>query len=98
MTYTLVILLNSEKDIESAYSWYEERRQGLGYDFILNLEAGFELILRDPFIFKKEYKSARKHIIKRFPYKIIYIVEDLKVVVIAVLHGKRNPDLIKDRF
>lgn len=42
MKYSLIILPKAEKDIEDAYLWYEDKRTGLGYDFILNLEAGFE--------------------------------------------------------
>jgi len=87
----------AEEDIETSYTWYEERRTGLGHDFVLNLESGFEEILKDPYKFKVEYKSVRKHLIKRFPFKIIYIVEDQKVIIIGVLHGKRNPEIIKDR-
>jgi plasmid stabilization system protein ParE len=72
-------------------------RAGLGHDFILNLEAGFDEILIDPYKFKVEYKAVRKHLIKRFPFKIVYIIEDQKVIIIGVLHGKRNPEIIKDR-
>lgn len=97
MTYDLLILPKAEEDIETSYTWYEERRAGLGYDFILNLEAGFEEILRDPYKFKVEYKAVRKHLIKRFPFKIVYIVKDQKVIIIGVLHGKRNPEIIKGR-
>lgn len=97
MQYSLIILPEAEEDIKDAYNWYEDRRIGLGYDFILSLEAGFEQILRDPFVYALEYKETRKHLIKRFPYKIIYFIADKKVIILAVLHGKRNPDIIKDR-
>jgi len=97
MKYSLIILPKAEKDIEEAYLWYEDKRAGLGYDFILNLEAGFEQIKRDPYVFKKEYKETRKHLMKRFPFKIIYLIENSKIVIIAVLHGRRNPDIIEGR-
>jgi len=45
-----------------------------------------------------EYKGARKYLIKRFPYKIIYLVENDKIIVLAVIHGKRSPNLIKNRI
>ncbi len=88
----------AEDDLKEAFSWYEDRRKGLGYDFLLQVDAGLRFIKRNPEIFKPEYKGARKHIIKRFPYKIIYIVEKQKIIVLAVIHGKRSPDLITERI
>lgn len=39
-----------------------------------------------------EYKGTRKHFIKGFPYNL---VEKEKIIILAVIHGKRRPDLIK---
>ncbi|MCD5390882.1 hypothetical protein LR007_03360 [candidate division NPL-UPA2 bacterium] len=45
-----------------------------------------------------EYKRTRKSLVKRFPYKIIYLVEKERIIVLAVIHGKRSPDLMKKRI
>jgi len=73
-------------------------RIGLGYDFLLQVDAGINFINRNPEIYPIENKGTRKHVIKRFPYKIIYIVEEEKIIILAVIHGKRRPDLIKKRI
>lgn len=64
----------------------------------MQVDAGINFIKRSPDVHPIEYKEARKHLIKRFPYKIIYLVEGKKIVIIAVIHGKRSPDLIKKRI
>lgn len=78
--------------------WHEDKRRGLGYDFLLQVDAGLRFIERNPEIFPEEYKKTRKHLIKRFPYKIIYLVEKQKIIVLAVIHGKRRSSLIKKRI
>ena len=72
-------------------------RVGLGYDFFLQIEAGINFIKRNPKTHPIEYKETRKHLIKRFPYKIIYFVKEEKIIVLAVLHGKRSFELLKNR-
>ncbi|HQO02926.1 MAG TPA: type II toxin-antitoxin system RelE/ParE family toxin [Spirochaetota bacterium] len=98
MKHSIIVIPEAEQDILSAFSWYEEKRTGLGHDFLLNLEAGLEVIVRDPYIFPVEYKQTRKHLIKRFPYIIVYVIDKNHVIVLAVLHGRRNPDLVENRI
>lgn len=98
MKYTVIVRPEAEEDLKGAFSWYEDNRIGLGYDFLLQVDAGINFINRNPEIHPIEYKGTRKHLIKRFPYKIIYLVEAEKIIVLAVLHGKRRPDLIKKRI
>ena len=98
MKYIVIIRPEAEDDLKSAFSWYEDKRQGLGHDFLLQVEAGLRLIERNPKICPPEYKGTRKYLIKRFPYKVIYLLEKQRVVVLAVIHGRRNPNLIKKRI
>lgn len=97
MKYIVIIRPEAEDDLKEAFSWYEDKRIGLGYDFLLQVDAGLNFIARNPNIHPVEYKGTRKHIIKRFPYKIIYIIEEEHIIVIAVTHGKRSPAIIKKR-
>ena len=98
MKYRVIVRPEAEHDLKQAFSWYEDNRTGLGYDFLLQVDAGINFIQRNPDVHPIEYKETRKHLIKRFPYKIIYLVEGKKIVILAVIHGKRSPDLIKKRI
>ena len=98
MKYKVIVRPEAEDDLKATFSWYEDKRIGLGYDFLLQVDAGINFINRNPEIHPIEYKGTRKHLIKRFPYKIIYLVEEEKIIILAVLHGKRRPDLIKKRI
>ena len=98
MNHTLVIKPEAVGDLSEAFEWYEERREGLGYDFLLQVEAGLRFIENNPFVFPEKYKGTRRYLIKRFPYKIVYIVEDSKVIVLGILHGRRDPKWIAKRI
>jgi plasmid stabilization system protein ParE len=98
MKYKVIIRLEAEDDLKEAFSWYEDKRTGLGYDFLLQVDAGINFINKNPEVHPIEYKGTRKHVIKRFPYKIIYLVEKENIIILAVIHGKRRPDLIKKRI
>lgn len=98
MKYKVMIRPEAEGDLKKAFSWYEDKRKGLGYDFLLQVDAGIRFIERNPEIFPAEYKGTRRHLIKRFPYKIIYLIEKEKIIIFAIIHGKRSPDLIKERI
>ena len=98
MKYRATIRPEAENDLKEAFSWYEDKRQGLGHDFLLQVDAGLKLIERNPKIYPPEYKGTRKHVIKRFPYKVVYLVEKERIIVLAVIHGKRSPNLIKKRI
>ncbi len=98
MKYRTIVRPEVENDLKEAFSWYEDKRKGLGYDLLLQIDAGLKFIERNPEICPPEYKGTRKHLIKRFPYKIIYLVEKESIIVLAVIHGKRGPNLIKKRI
>lgn len=98
MKYRIILRPEAEDDLGKAFSWYEDKRKGLGYDFLLHIDAGMRFIKRNPEIHPTEYKDTRKHLIKRFPYKIIYLVEKDKIVVLAIIHSKRHQALLKKRI
>ncbi len=98
MKYEIVIRPEAEEDLRSAFTWYENKRRGLGHDFLLQVEAGLKFIERSPIIYAVSYKGTRHHFVKRFPYKISYLFDNKKIIVLAILHGKRSPSLISKRI
>jgi hypothetical protein len=40
MKYRVIVRPEAEDDLKEAYSWYEDKRTGLGYDFFLQVDAG----------------------------------------------------------
>jgi len=91
MTDSVRILPEAHVEIAGAYAWYEEHRPGLGDEFLLALEAVLELLRRAPLAFPETYRNGRKARLRRFPYVVIYLVEDGVVTIVSMHHTSRNP-------
>ena len=76
MTYHLIfreeVREELREEIESAFSWYEVQRIGLGDEFFKELEAAFNILKSNPQYFSFIYDTRRRLNLKRFPYKIIF--------------------------
>ena len=97
MILELIVRPEAEAEIGEAFDWYEERVSGLGLDFILNLDAAFNAILRNPLLYPALHKNIRRALLRRFPYQVFFVYEENRVVVLAVFHGKRDPKHWKHR-
>jgi len=63
----------------------------LGDDFLLCLEEAFSKIKRSPEAYPVIYKDVHRILIRRFPYGIFYLIEQDKIVIVAVFHCMRDP-------
>ena len=91
MKRMIFIRPEAEQDMREAYSWYEAQMPGLGANFLLHVDAAFRSVQRYPLQYPVIYRNARRCLVRRFPYSIIYVVEDKRIVVLAVFHAKRDP-------
>lgn len=91
MDYSLIIRPEARADLLDAFHWYQEQREGLGFDFKLCVDEVINTIQRNPFIYKAVFQNVRRSVTKRFPFGLFYVVEDHTIVVIAVLHARRDP-------
>jgi len=91
VTFELIVSPEAEAEMGEAFDWYEEQLPGLGSDFLLNVDAALNAILRNPKQFPVAHKNLRRTLIRRFPYQIFFILEKNRIVVLAVFHAKRSP-------
>ena len=97
MKQKIIIRPEAESDLQEAYAWYEGQSKGLGAEFILCVDAALSLIQRSPELYAQVHKNIRRVLTRRFPHGIFYIAEVDKIIVLAVLHVKRNPRHWKKR-
>jgi plasmid stabilization system protein ParE len=81
----------AEQDIKAAYEWYEERRADLGKEFIDQLESRIGKVNENPDLYAVVYRDIRRVLCKRFPYSVYFVRTEDDVVVIGVLHQRRDP-------
>ena len=91
MKYDLIIRPEARADLLDAFRWYQDRRPGLGYDFKLCVDEVIAKIHRNPLIHKVIKDGIRRSVTKRFPYGVFYVVENRRIIVLAVLHARQDP-------
>jgi len=97
MIYDLIIGPEAEQDIQGAYGWYEDRVSGLGKEFLRCVDAAIAQINRAPATHPVLYQDIRRILTRRFPFGIFYIMEGQRIIVLAVLHARRDPSLWQKR-
>ena len=92
MAVELIISPEVQQDLDEAYGWYEDRRLGLGEEFLTCVDACIQTICRAPDLFAKVHKEYRRALVRRFPYAVFYEFIDEKVTVYCIFHSSQNPN------
>ena len=93
MSYALEIQQEAVSDIQEAFEWYEIQKAGLGFEFIEEVENALANISEHPKFYTAINRFFRRIKIKRFPYLIIYEIENDAVIINSVPHARKKPKL-----
>ncbi|MGH9793760.1 MAG: type II toxin-antitoxin system RelE/ParE family toxin, partial [Candidatus Acidiferrales bacterium] len=78
-------------DAEEAFRWYENRRPGLGEEFLSEVSRAIRAVMENPERYPVIHRRTRRALVSRFPYGIFYQVLEGQLVIVACFHAKRNP-------
>jgi toxin ParE1/3/4 len=95
--YRLTIRPEAEAELRDAALWYEEQSQGLGREFLRAFRASTAPLRRNPLLYQRVVDEARRVLLRRFPYAVIYEIHGSEVVVLACIHCARDPELWERR-
>jgi len=93
------ILLDAaaRSEMWTAADFYDECREGLGVEFLDAVDEALAKIKLRPFIGSPMTQQFRRVYLRRFPYALVYSVEENVAFVAAVMHMKRHPQYWKGR-
>lgn len=97
MSLPLVLRRRSQAEADEAIDWYERQQVGLGVDFTNRVQAVFDRISATPEMYALVYRDVRKAHVRHLAYSVFYRIRADQVVVLAVFHNKRNPNIWKSR-
>jgi toxin ParE1/3/4 len=90
------------RDMAEAALWYEDKRAGLGREFIEEVIRVWRSLAENPLLGARKHptKNIRWRYPERFPYRVIYEVDETTrtVVVAAVVHAARHDFAWKERL
>jgi len=84
-------------ELRRAALWYDERRPGLGDEFIAEVSVALDRVANAPAscpawpVTQARGAPIRKTTVQRFPYVIAFEEHERHLLVLAVAHSKRRP-------
>lgn len=78
-------------EVKAAYDWYQQQAEGLGDDFVVELELVYQKVMDNPQRPKVFQKGFRRYSLFAFPFSVIYRESENYIYVVAVMHNRRKP-------
>ena len=91
-------LTMAEMEVDEAVSWYQEQSHDESLAFLDELDRAVRIVRAYPLIATEIEPEIGSFCFSRFPYSLIYGVDDEELVVIAVAHHSRRPQYWIDRI
>ena len=84
-------------EAEAAARWYAERSPRAAARFSLELDEAETAIVDRPEAWPTAGSGNRRYLLRRFPFSVIYRVEESRRLIVAVAHARRRPGYWKYR-
>lgn len=90
-----IFLPEARSEFLEQIEYFEGCRKGLGLDFSKEVFSTIQRIIHFPDAWTKLSKNTRRALMNRFPFGVIYHIEDSKIVIVAIMQLNRHPDYWK---
>ena len=87
----------AQQEVDDAVRWYNEQSDNLGAEFLDELDRAIRRVVAFPMSSPEIESGLRRCLLVRFPYGVIYGLEENALVVVALAHLHRNPNFWSDR-
>ncbi len=92
------LVFPAEEELEEAVRFYEARRIGLGLEFLDAIDAALARVRERPNAWRKFSPGFRRCLLERFPFALIYRVTESELIIVAVMHVRREPGYWRTRL
>jgi len=97
MIRKVIIRAEAKRDLREAKSWYQNISLELKRDFVRRIDDALTLAKERPLAFQVVHRTFRRVLVHRFPYALFYHAGEDRIIVVAVLHQARDPELLEQR-
>jgi plasmid stabilization system protein ParE len=87
----------ADSEMMAAAAFYEAQQQDLGKRFLSAVQESLHHIQINPNLYPVIHLDVRRCTTQTFPFNVLFRVIKDQIVVMAVMHQKRNPDYWKSR-
>jgi hypothetical protein len=78
-------------ELKEAMEFYESAREGLGAEFLAEVEATLRLIESFPLAWTSLSPRTRRCLTRHFPYGLFYQVRPDEILIVSVMDLRRDP-------
>jgi plasmid stabilization system protein ParE len=90
VTWLVRVRPEAELDLLASAGWYEGQRAGLGDEFLDDMARLIALLAENALLHPEIFDGVRRAFARRFPYVVTYQLTTDLVIVISVLHMRRQ--------
>ena len=87
----VIFLEEAEQELLEASLYYEKQARGLGKKFMDEVYQSIDSIVDFPLNNQKLTSDIRRKLLKRYPFGVLYRIDNENIVIIAVMNLKRKP-------
>ncbi len=88
----VIVLHEAMTELKDAQEYYDFERSGLGQSLVLEFNRAIHFISAFPNAWAQLRFGLKSYILDRFPYKIIYRVDEQAIIVLAFAHQHQKPN------
>jgi toxin ParE1/3/4 len=81
----------AQREIADAFDRYFAANREVAARFLDEIESSIKKVVADPSLYPIFGKKARRRVLARFPYSVIFQDKGDVILVVAVAHAKRRP-------
>lgn len=83
----------AEAEVDVGIAWYEQQWEGLGLEFLAEVDSAMERIVRSPDQWRpySDIPEVHRLNVHRFPYCVVYRYRQDRIQIVAIAHQRRKP-------
>lgn len=91
MAKPLEFLDGARVDFDESFNWYAARSAGAAIGFAAAVDEAIEKIEANPARFPPTRSGCRYCPLARYPFRVVFLDQVHRLVVVAIAHAKRRP-------
>ncbi len=87
----------ADQEVDEAVAWYGKQSNDISRGFLDDLDRAVRLAKTYPLLATQIEPEIRRLLFVRYPYSLLYGIDEEAIVIIAVAHQQREPRYWADR-
>lgn len=88
----------AEQEVEAHREWYRKRSESAEAGFLRELDHAIDQVSEAPHQWPPFLDGTHRYVFPKYPFSLVYFVEDDIVNVVAVAHESRRPGYWRNRL